>query len=359
LTIPLEALLRAAAATLNLYPDASAAAVAATAAATEQLDEEGRRALCWRRSDGASVVHCAALGGHRATMETALRSCAATRAHDRAGRGALAWQMNDGASPLHVAAFVSSAPCVASLLKAGADPLALAAPVGRHGARMTPLDVASSAAPAAAASASALERGRAADVAALLQKGVDSAKYLATLEMWACRKLGDFAAEKQIGILGLAARVAAAKVDAARSSSAGAAAPATAQSEPASDDGLAVVLAQASALAAKVASKYAAAVATGRAIELDAAKSDEEVRFRIVHKFENAMDAVKSQQREAADAVRALTLEEMEGGGARVEELGGAQAAGSGASGGTPRSNASRRHAKKKGKKGKKKGKKR
>ena len=125
LTIPLEALLRAAAATLNLYPDASAAAVAATAAATEQLDEEGRRALCWRRSDGASVVHCAALGGHRATMETALRSCAATRAHDRAGRGALAWQMNDGASPLHVAAFVSSASCVASLLKAGADPLAL------------------------------------------------------------------------------------------------------------------------------------------------------------------------------------------------------------------------------------------
>ena len=182
-TVAMVALLRAAAATLPVRADASAAALAATAAAKEQLDGERRVSLCWRRSDGASIVHCAALGGHRATMEMALRACATERVQDRAGRGALAWRMNDGASPLHVAAFVASAPCVASLLKAGADPLALAAPVGRNGARMTPLDVASSAAPAAAASASPLERARAAEVAALLQKGADSTKYLSTLEV--------------------------------------------------------------------------------------------------------------------------------------------------------------------------------
>ena len=72
------------------------------------------------------------------------------------------------------------------------------------------------------------------------------------------------------------------------------------------------------------------------------------------------MNSVKSQQREAADALEALTVEERDGvsaGGGRIEELFGTDALGlGGASGG--------RSGKKKGKKGKgkkkkKKGKKR
>ena len=89
-------------------------------------------------------------------------------------------------------------------------------------------------------------------------------------KMWACRKLADFAAAKDIGILGLASRAAAAKAE--KAASAAASPPAPPQSKPEGGDGYAVVLAQASSLAAKVATKYAAAVARGSALELDAAK---------------------------------------------------------------------------------------
>ena len=287
-TVAMVALIRAAAAVSAKDEEREAAAA--------QTDEEGRTVLCWRRGDGASIVHCAALGGHLATMEMALALCAHARAVDETGRGALAWRMNDGASPLHVAAFVSSLDCTAALLKAGADPRALTAPSGRKGTQYTPYDIATNEATALRKKGLLDESAAATAVAAMLKKGADSTLYLNTLESWGCRKLGDFVAEHGIGVLGLAARAKKkADVKSVESSAAGgddAVGGDAAGGDASSEVDLERVLARALELGAKVVRKYHAAVVKGTALALDAALSPHEVRLRIVVQFEEAMDSI-------------------------------------------------------------------